>query len=170
MLTRTACGAGFALGLLVMASTAWSQQVPVKKIQFRPVASVNGKDLYKEYCAHCHGDDGKGHGPEAAVLRVPPADLTTIAGRNNGKFEAGAVENKINGWDKVPRSMKEAAARKQAMDTGTNVQDVPVMPLFGPLFAKLYPQEIRDRQIRIANLVRFIKSIQEKPVQGGAPK
>jgi hypothetical protein len=117
---------------------------------------------------YCHGDDGKGHGPEAAVLRVPPGDLTTIAARNGGKFESGAVEDKINGWNLVPRSMQETTERVNAMNTGKDAEKVPVMPLFGPLFAKLYPQEVRDRQIRIANLVRYVKSLQGNPTSGEA--
>ena len=163
--------AGSMLAVLAMAPDAWSQQPQVKKLTFRAVASVNGKDLYKAYCIYCHGDDGKGHGSEAAVLRVPPADLTTIAARSGGKFEAGAVEDKINGWRFVPRSMREMSARADAMNTGKDAEDVPVMPLFGPLFAKLYSQEVRDRQIRMANLVRFVKTLQANPPPGEeAPK
>ena len=55
------------------------------------------------------------------------------------------------------------------MNTGKNAENVPVMPLFGPLFAKLYPQEVRDRQVRMANLIGYVKSrpLQEKPATGG---
>ena len=166
MSSRFAPVAGLVLVLCLIAPVAWSQQPQVKKITFRAVASVNGKDLYKAYCVYCHGDDGKGHGPEAAVLRVPPGDLTTIATRNGGKFEGRAVEDKINGWKLVPRTMREASARVDAMNTGKDAENVPVMPLFGPLFAKLYPQEVRDRQIRIANLVRYVKSLQVNPPPG----
>ena len=137
MSTRIAPVAGLVLGPFLIAPVAWSQQPQVKKIMFRAVASVNSKDLYKAYCVYCHGEDGKGHGPEAAVLRVPPGDLTTIAARNGGKFEAAAVEDKINGWKSVPRTLKETSARVDAMNTGKDAENVPVMPLFGPLFAKL---------------------------------
>jgi mono/diheme cytochrome c family protein len=168
MSPRFAPVAGSMLVLLATTPAAWSQQRQVKKIMFRAVASVNGKDLFKAYCVYCHGDDGKGHGPEAAVLRVPPADLTTMAARNGGKLESGAVEDKINGWKLVPRTSKEASARVEAMNTGKDAENVPVMPLFGPLFAKLYPQEVRDRQIRMANLIRYVRSLQENPAPGEA--
>ena len=151
------------LTILVLCSAGEPLQAQVKKLQMRPTASVNGKDVYQMYCAHCHGDDLKGHGPEAAVLRIPPADLTTIAVRNDGKFETGQLEDKINRWKQLPRTFTEAALKKRALETGENIQDVPVMPSFGPIFGKHYPQEVRDRQIRMANLIRYVKSQQQKP-------
>jgi putative copper export protein/mono/diheme cytochrome c family protein len=35
-----------------------------------------GADLYPEHCASCHGADGRGDGPDAKGLPIPPADLT----------------------------------------------------------------------------------------------
>lgn len=157
-----ACSAAFVL-LIMLPTAALSQQARVEKLPMRHVASVNGKDLFKAYCEPCHGEDGKGQGPLAPELRVRPADLTTIAARNGGKFEAGAVEDKINGWKQLPRTMQETAARVEAMNTGKNVENVPVMPAFGPIFAKLYSQEVRDRLVRMANIIRHVKSLQEKP-------
>jgi mono/diheme cytochrome c family protein len=162
--------AALALALVAITTAAWSRQAPVKKVIYRPVASVNGKDLFKEYCLHCHGEDGRGHGPDAAVLRVPPPDLTTIAARNGGKFSNAAVEDKINGWKLVPRNMKDMSDMTNAMNTGKDAQSVPVMPLFGPIFAAIYPQEVRDRQIRMANIIRYVKSLQVTPVPGEVPK
>ncbi len=40
------------------------------------IESMYGPDLYRLYCATCHGRDGKGNGPAAAALKVPPPDLT----------------------------------------------------------------------------------------------
>jgi len=35
-----------------------------------------GQKLYQENCARCHGENGKGDGPDAAGLAKPPTDLT----------------------------------------------------------------------------------------------
>lgn len=43
----------------------------------RTAASVAaGKELFQAKCASCHGPEGKGDGPLAGTLRLPPADLT----------------------------------------------------------------------------------------------
>ena len=42
-------------------------------------APVQADALYKQYCASCHGPDGKGNGPAAAALSVKPADHTNPA-------------------------------------------------------------------------------------------
>ncbi|HEY7545393.1 MAG TPA: c-type cytochrome [Blastocatellia bacterium] len=40
--------------------------------------AARGRKLFAQYCVSCHGNDGKGHGPVEASLKVPPADLTAI--------------------------------------------------------------------------------------------
>ena len=52
------------------------------------IESMYGPDLYRHYCATCHGRDGKGNGPAAAALKVPPPDLTVLARRQKGVFPA----------------------------------------------------------------------------------
>ena len=47
---------------------------------------VSGLQLYKRYCAVCHGNDLKGNGPVSPEFKNPPADLTTLAQRHEGKF------------------------------------------------------------------------------------
>ena len=36
-----------------------------------------GKHLFAQYCATCHGDEGRGDGQNASNLTPPPPDLTT---------------------------------------------------------------------------------------------
>jgi mono/diheme cytochrome c family protein len=59
--------------------------------------AVPGKMEYLSSCAACHGEDGKGNGILASVLKVPPADLTTLSRRNDGHFPLAAVTEIIDG-------------------------------------------------------------------------
>ena len=34
------------------------------------------KDLYGEYCEKCHGESGRGDGPDAEMHKIKPADFT----------------------------------------------------------------------------------------------
>jgi len=47
--------------------------------------------MFKEYCASCHGVEGKGDGPAVVFLKAPPPDLRTMAQRNKGKYPAAKV-------------------------------------------------------------------------------
>ena len=46
--------------------------------QLPPTYVPPGKQTYKEYCAACHGFDGKGGGPAASSLNKQPPNLTTL--------------------------------------------------------------------------------------------
>lgn len=43
---------------------------------FTAAAIARGAALYPEHCSACHGSDGRGDGPSAKSLPIPPADLT----------------------------------------------------------------------------------------------
>jgi mono/diheme cytochrome c family protein len=60
-------------------------------------AEPAGKPLYLQYCASCHGVDGRGGGPVASSLREPPPDLTTMAQRSGGSFDLRATMTIIDG-------------------------------------------------------------------------
>jgi mono/diheme cytochrome c family protein len=66
-------------------------------------------ELFATYCASCHGALGLGDGPVARSLSPRPADLTTLARRNGGKFDPQAVMATIDGRNAVaahgPREM-----------------------------------------------------------------
>ncbi len=40
-----------------------------------PPDAANGKAVYERHCLSCHGAGGRGDGPDAASLRVPPANF-----------------------------------------------------------------------------------------------
>ena len=43
---------------------------------FAAASIAQGAVLYPQHCARCHGAEGRGDGPDAGALPVPPADLT----------------------------------------------------------------------------------------------
>jgi len=63
----------------------------------RPQEADQGRTQYLDNCAGCHGDDGKGAGPLSAKLKTKPTDLTLLAKRNHGSFDAAAVYQMIDG-------------------------------------------------------------------------
>jgi mono/diheme cytochrome c family protein len=65
---------------------AAAQEKIVKAVRPAPTAALDGKSLFLEYCAVCHGKDGKGAGPAADALKQRPTDLTQISKANKGKF------------------------------------------------------------------------------------
>lgn len=107
------------------------------------IESMDGPDLYRLYCATCHGRDAKGGGPAAAALKIPPPDLTVLARRQNGVFPAVEVETIIRGG------------------TARAAHGSDEMPVWGPIFRALDPSDARVKG-RIANLVSYIASIQRR--------
>jgi mono/diheme cytochrome c family protein len=58
-------------------------------LQPSPAALQAARDLYLDNCAQCHGEFGKGDGPEANMYDPLPADLS------NKKFNAGLTDGEI---------------------------------------------------------------------------
>lgn len=58
-----------------------------------------GEALYRTHCASCHGADGEGNGPMAAVLTLQPTDLTALAAENDGTFPTLDAVRRIDGRD-----------------------------------------------------------------------
>ncbi|MGO9254684.1 MAG: c-type cytochrome [Bryobacteraceae bacterium] len=83
--------------LALLAVFTAAAQTKIKEVPVHQPDTIDGKALYHEYCAVCHGVDGEGHGPAAAAFKNAPTDLTQLARRNNGKYPGLEVENTIVG-------------------------------------------------------------------------
>lgn len=60
-----------------------------------------GAELYRAYCASCHGASGHGDGPVASSMKVEVPDLTRIAARQ-GQFPAEQIRRIIDGRATLP--------------------------------------------------------------------
>jgi mono/diheme cytochrome c family protein len=107
------------------------------------IDSINGRPLFKSYCASCHGTDARGGGPVAKSLKVPPPDLTSIAARNGGTFPLARVSRIISGDDGLPG--------------GHGSRE---MPVWGPVFSRVESDRDLGR-VRIDNLARYLREIQK---------
>src|ERR1700683_1638348 len=78
----------FALSCFGLASLgATPQAAPKTTEQLESlIYSVKGPDLFRVYCAVCHGSDAKGNGPLASGLKAKVPDLTVLAKTNGGQF------------------------------------------------------------------------------------
>ena len=84
---------------------AFTMAAVIAMISFaRPQDADQGQVQFLLNCAGCHGTDAKGSGPQSAKLDTKPADLTVLAKRNHGLFDAGKVYQMIDGRDgRVPQ-------------------------------------------------------------------
>jgi mono/diheme cytochrome c family protein len=133
----------FVLASVVLSGAArQASSVPSAKEQFTPlIRSVEGPDLFRAYCASCHGVTGKGAGPAAPALKAKVPDLTLLAKTNRGKFPAVRVREVIMG-DEV---MLAHGSRE--------------MPVWGPIFHQV-ESDVDRGNVRLANLVEYLELIQ----------
>ena len=135
-------------GFTFAAMTAVAQQPAPKvnsvPIQWTPVTSAS--QMYGTYCAACHGTDGKGNGPAAPAMKIPPTDLTQLANKNGGVFPANHVSAVLKmGNENVAHGSKD-------------------MPIWADLFRTIGgPSADREAQIRlrISNLTDYLKQLQK---------
>ena len=130
--------------LLVFAAGTAQKRAPETAQDKQLLDSFKGPELFKAYCATCHGKDGKGGGPMATSLRIAPADLTRIATRNGGTFPFVQVQKIISGEERGPTTH------------GTRE-----MPVWGPIFSEVSWDQDLGR-VRIYSLARYLETIQVK--------
>ena len=135
------------IAVVMMTTMALAQderKTEIKHVPIKPTSPASGKEMYKTYCAVCHAMDGRGNGPAAEALKVPPTDLTTMATRNGGKYPSLRVAAIIRG--------EEVLAAHGTKE----------MPIWGSLFRSLDGGHDGDVQQRVTNLNQYLESLQKK--------
>ena len=137
----------FGFLLVAGSSIAFAADEPgsktIKKVNARPTETLSGVDLFKEYCAVCHGNGAKGDGPAADALKKRPADLTQLSRKNGGTFPELHVMNYIKGQDVV--------AAHGSRD----------MPVWGSIFSQMSPNPDLV-QVRTYALLKYLEQLQAK--------
>ena len=105
-----------------------------------------GKALFEENCAVCHGSSGMGNGPWAGSYNPSPTDLTAL--REDGVFSRSRVLSIIDGYDR----------------TGLPGHDMPEFGLL--LLGDTVPLDVGDGVLTptprpLAALLAYIESIQD---------
>jgi mono/diheme cytochrome c family protein len=107
-------------------------------------ATSDGRELFRQYCAVCHGVDARGGGPSARALKRPPSDLTLLSRMNGGKFPALSVQLTIQG---STNAVIEHGSRD--------------MPIWGPVLNN-QGENLSLGDKRLHALVAYLEQIQAK--------
>jgi mono/diheme cytochrome c family protein len=108
-------------------------------------AGEDGHALFATYCASCHGVSARGDGPVAPALRIRPADLTQLGMKNGGVFPVARTQRIVDGRD-------------------VGAHGNPDMPVWGRAFKTTQEADTNEQvKARIAAIVRYLESIQERP-------
>jgi len=130
---------------------ARAAQEKVSEPQFQElIRSVEGPDLFRAYCASCHGKDGKGSGPVAPTLKATVPDLTLISKKNGGTFPVERMRRIIIGEGMIATH----GSRE--------------MPVWGPIFHQV-EADVDRGNVRLENLVKYLESIQTVHSTDGKP-
>jgi mono/diheme cytochrome c family protein len=129
---------------LSLAQDKTDQKTTVKQTTIKQTSAASGKEMYTQYCAPCHGVDGKGKGPAASAMKNAPSDLTQLAKTHGGKYPADSVASVLK------------------FGNGPGAHGSADMPVWGPLLQSLDKYHDTAVQQRIANIVSYIDSLQAK--------
>lgn len=131
------------LALAVSLSITVYAQPKIKHAAARDTDPRSGAEMYREYCAVCHGLDGKGNGAAAPALKRETPDLTLLSKKNGGEFPMFRVSNIIQGDAVIP-----AHGSRE-------------MPTWGDVFRELKRDESVVK-LRVHNLAQHIESLQQE--------
>lgn len=112
------------------------------------LSTSTGPQLYRQFCASCHGKGGEGDGPVAPFFKLQPPDLTLISRRSGGAFPTERVRRVIDGRETVsPHGTRE-------------------MPIWGMEIAMSSGDTAAGKaaaETAISRLVEHLRSIQKPP-------
>jgi mono/diheme cytochrome c family protein len=137
----------FVAGLLATAAFGIAQtNTQIKEVPMQETSPASGKQMYATYCAVCHGVDGRGSGPAAAALKVPPTNLAQLSKANGGKFPGAHIYTVLQFGIETPAH-------------GTKD-----MPVWGPALRSLdhgAPSPELEEHQRLANLTNYLRTLQQ---------
>lgn len=126
---------------ILWAQTASQDTAPVT------ATIATGGQLFRAYCATCHGEHARGNGPLAEQLRHAPPDLTKFTARNGGVFPSERVYRIIDGRDVPSHGDRE-------------------MPIWGDAFRTSRDGFSSDAvKGRIDALVKYLEAIQQRAAE-----
>ena len=133
--------------VLVSLAVGWAAVVSAEPSAKRAIdESHPGFELYRSYCAVCHGVFADGTGPAAPVLTEPPIDLTRLSDRYGTPLRSDELAEVIDG-------------RTMARSHGTSE-----MPVWG---ARLYESTggsqllEKARRGTILRIIEYLGAIQQ---------
>ena len=134
--------------LLTAQQVVYNRAAPLQndkqlKSETQLIPSVNGRNLYRAYCASCHGVEARGNGPAASALKAKIPDLTLISKRNCGVFPSERVSKIISG------------------ETSPVAHGSREMPIWGPIFHQVEADQDWGN-VRLQELTRYLESIQRR--------
>jgi mono/diheme cytochrome c family protein len=132
------------LAAAILVVLGYAQSNTNGTIAVNKTTATSGMQMYINYCASCHGVDGRGNGPAAAALRIPPTDLTVLSKNNHGVFPETHIVTVLQYGAEFP---SHGSAE---------------MPVWGPIFGKMEKVNPQVKQLRISNLIRYLKTLQVK--------
>jgi len=104
---------------------------------------AEGRTLYVDHCASCHGASGRGDGPAADSMRRTPSNLTLYSQRNGGVFPSERLRRIIDG-------------------RGVGAHGSVEMPVWGAVFNASGAGGEAGARARIDAILAHLQSIQER--------
>ena len=128
-----------AVGACTLFASDNNINIPLKKL-----SPADGKGMYSNYCAPCHGVNGKGNGPLASSLKRTPPDLTILSRTNGGAFPAKHVIGVIG------------------HGTSASGHDKAGMPVWAETLGNMDQNNKLDTSLRLSNLSKYLGTLQSK--------